>query len=305
MAPEMTIRERIAAPSSTLSFEFFPPRTLEGREVLDETIARLATTEPDFVSVTYGASGSTRDLSREVVRGIAQGCAFPPLAHLTCVSASRAELTQIIEEFLAEGVRGFLALRGDPPQGESDWRPHSDGLLYASQLVAFIREVAGAHGLGPEKISIGVAAFPTIHADERWRVQGLEVLQAKQEAGADFAITQVFFEAHQYLDFMVDAQAAGITLPLLPGIIPVLDPTRASRLEQMTGVVVPALLLKDLATAPDDDAARSVGVAHATALARTVLDAGAPGIHVYTFNRYRAALELVDALGLGPSGRRA
>ncbi|MBN2176324.1 MAG: methylenetetrahydrofolate reductase [Demequinaceae bacterium] len=301
----MIIRERIAAPSPTLSFEFFPPRTLEGRKALDATIAELATTEPDFVSVTYGASGSTRDSSREVVRGIAQGYAFPPLAHLTCVSASRTELTEIIEEFLAEGVRGFLALRGDPPQGEPDWRPHPDGLIYASQLVAFIREVARVYGLGPDEISIGVAAFPGIHADERWRVQGLEVLQAKQDAGADFAITQVFFDAHQYLDLVVDAQAAGITLPILPGIIPVLDSTKASRLEQMTGVVVPPSLLAELAAAPNDDAARSVGVAHAAALARAVLEAGAPGIHVYTFNQHRAALELVDALDLGRTGRRS
>jgi methylenetetrahydrofolate reductase (NADPH) len=301
----MTIRERIAAPDPTLSFELFPPRTLEGREALGGTIARLAKAEPDFISVTYGASGSTRDSSREVVRGIAQGYPFPPLAHLTCVSASRTELVQIIEEFLAEGVRAFLALRGDPPQGEPHWKPHPEGLLYASQLAALIREVAGTHGLGPEQISIGVAAFPGMHADERWRVQGLEVLQAKQEAGADFAITQVFFEAHTYLDLVEDAQAAGITMPILPGIIPVLDSTKASRLEQMTGVVVPASLLDALDAAPDDDTSRAVGVEHATSLARAVLNAGAPGVHVYTFNRYRAALELVEALGLGPSGRSA
>ncbi|MCJ7827299.1 MAG: methylenetetrahydrofolate reductase [Demequinaceae bacterium] len=301
----MTIHERIAASSPTLSFELYPPRTPDGQEALCETIAKLAGVGPDFVSVTYGASGSTRDSSREVVRRLAKEHTIPPLAHLTCVSASRAELAQIVEEFLAEGVRGFLALRGDPPQGEPDWRPHPDGLLYASQLVALIREVAGAKGLGPGQISIGVAASPAAHADERWRDQGLEVLQAKQEAGADFAITQIFFEAGQYLDLAEDARTAGITIPLLPGIIPIPSPARASRLEQLTGVPVPLSLLEALASAPDDDAARAIGVVHATALAQTVLDSGAPGIHVYTFNRHKAALELVEALGLGPSARKA
>jgi methylenetetrahydrofolate reductase (NADPH) len=295
----MTIRDRIAAPEPTLSYELFPPRTPDGREALCETITHLAETHPDFVSITYGASGSTRDSSREVVRRLAQEHTIPPLAHLTCVSASRQELVRTVEEFLEEGVRGFLALRGDPPQGESGWHPHPDGLLYASQLVALIREVADANGIEHTAMSIGVAVSPTTHVDERWKDQALEVLRAKQDAGADFAITQVFFQADHYLTLVEEAREAGISIPIVPGIIPLPNAARAARIEQLTGVVVPNALMEALTSANDEDTARAVGVAHSAALARAVLESGAPGVHVYTFNRHQAALELVAAVGLG------
>ena len=297
-APKMTIRDLLADPRPTLSFELFPPRTPEARDTLWETLARLAAVSPDFASITYGASGSTRNESRDVVRRLATDHTIRPLAHLTCVSASKAEIAAVIEEFLGEGVRDFLALRGDPPQGQSDWRPDPDGLLYASQLVSHIRQVARANGIGKEELSIGVAAFPAQHADERWRAQALEVLLAKQDAGADFAVTQVFYDADEYLTLAEDARAAGITLPIVPGIIPLVNPARAGRLEQMTGVPVPGSLIGALEAAEGVDAARRAGVAHAAALSREVLDGGAPGIHIYTFNRHQAVLELVEATGL-------
>lgn len=298
----MTIRDRIAASSPTLSFELYPPRTPESQEALGDTIGRLSESGPDFMSVTYGASGSTRESSREVVRRLVREYSIPPLAHLTCVSASRMEIARTVGEFLDEGVRGILALRGDPPLGEPDWRPHPEGLRHASELVTLVRKVAADRGFTDEEVSIGVAASPADHADERSRDLGLTVLKAKQEAGADFGITQVFFEPDHYIDLVEDARAAGITMPLLPGVIPLSGPARASRLEQLTGVVVPASLVEALVAAKDDDSARAVGVEHAAGLARAVLDSGAPGIHVYTFNRHEGALKLVKALGLGAFG---
>ncbi len=298
MATEMTIRDLLRAPAPTLSFELFPPRDDHAQEALWETMARLAEARPDFASITYGASGTTRRSSREVVRRLADAHTIRPLAHLTCVDQSRDEITAVIEEFLAEGVRDFLALRGDPPVGQPDWRPHPDGLLYAHQLVAHIRHVVGARGIAEGEYSIGVAAFPAAHAEERWRQQGLDVLLAKQDAGAEFAVTQVFYEAAHWEVLAADALAAGITIPILPGIIPLLSTGRAARLEQLTGVSVPESVLRALAAEDDAGAARAAGITHAAALARDLVSAGAPGIHVYTFNRHEAALDLAAAAGL-------
>jgi methylenetetrahydrofolate reductase (NADPH) len=294
----MTIRELLRAPAPTLSFEFFPPRDAAAQEALWDTIARLAETRPDFASITYGASGTTRGSSREVVRRLADGHTIRPLAHLTCVDQSRDEITEVIEEFLAEGVRDFLALRGDPPVGQPDWRPHPDGLLYASELVSHLRDVVARHGIREDEFSVGVAAFPAAHGQEQWRQQGLDVLRAKQDAGAAFAVTQVFYEAAQWEALATDALAAGITLPILPGIIPLLSTGRAARLERLTGVTVPRSILDALEGVADDEAARRVGVAHAASLARDLIAAGAPGVHVYTFNRHEAARDLVAAAGL-------
>jgi methylenetetrahydrofolate reductase (NADPH) len=294
----MTIRDLLWAPAPTLSFEFFPPRDDDGAEALWEMIARLAEARPDFASITYGARGTTRRSSREVVRRLADEHTIRPLAHLTCVDQSRDEITAVIEEFLAEGVRDFLAVRGDPPAAQPDWRPHPDGLLYAYQLVAHIREVVAARGIPEGEFSVGVAAFPAAHAEERWRQQGLDVLLAKQDAGADFAVTQVFYEAPQWEALAADAIAAGITLPILPGIIPLLSMGRVARLQQMTGVSVPESVLRALAAEDGASAARVAGITLAAALARDLVSAGAPGIHVYTFNRHEAALDLVSATGL-------
>ncbi|WP_296666607.1 methylenetetrahydrofolate reductase [Demequina sp.] len=293
----MTIRDLLAARRPTLSYELFPPRTPAAESTLLETMAMLVGTHPDFMSITYGASGTTRSTSRDVVHRLALQHTIPPLAHLTCVDQSRAELTQVIEEYLAEGVRDFLALRGDPPKGQADWRPHPDGLLYASELVQLLREVAHAHGV--DNLSVGVTAFPAQHAIERFRQLGLDVLKAKQEAGADFAITQVFYEVDQYSALVEGAAAQGIDLPVIPEVMPLVSVRRAVRAAELTGVETPAELFSALEAAQDDDGARAAGVAHAARLSRDLLEAGAPGIHIITFNRHQAALELVESLGLG------
>lgn len=292
----MTIRDLLRAHAPTLSYELYPPRTPAAEQTLEDTMRALAATEPDFISITYGASGSTRSTSRGVVQRLAERHTIPPLAHLTCVDQSRAELTTVIEEYLAEGVRDFLALRGDPPKGQPDWRPHPDGLLYASELVTLLREVAAAHGVAD--LSVGVTAFPDQHTLPQWRQQGLDVLRAKQDAGADFAITQVFYEVPQYTALVADATAQGIDLPIIPEVMPLVSATRAHRVAQLTGVATPDALIADLEAAEDDAAARAAGVAHAARLSRDLLDSGAPGIHVITFNKHEAAMELVSQLPL-------
>lgn len=293
----MTIRELLRDNAPTLSYELFPPRNPTAEVTLEATMATLASTSPDFMSITYGASGTTRGTSRSVVQRLAQAHTIPPLAHLTCVDQSREEITRVIEEYLAEGVRDFLALRGDPPKGQVDWRPHPDGLLYASELVTLLREVQTAHGIAD--LSIGVTAFPAQHVMPQWRQQGLDVLRAKQDAGADFAITQVFYEVSQYQALVTDAASEGIGLPIIPEVMPLVSAKRANRAAQLTGVPTPDALIADLEAAEEDDTAgRRAGVKHAAQLSRDLLDAGAPGIHVITFNQHQAALELVSQLPL-------
>ncbi len=291
----MTIRDLLATEHTTLSYELFPPRTPAAEEALKSTMEVLASTRPDFISITYGASGSTRSTSRSVVQRLADAHTIAPLAHLTCVGQSRTELVAVIEAYLEEGVRDFLALRGDPPQGQVDWSPHPNGLLYASELVALLREVASAHGLD---VSIGVTAFPAQHALDQWRQQGLDVLRAKQDAGADFAITQVFYEVSHYERLVCDADAQGIGLPIVPEVMPLVSARRAHRAAELTGVPTPGELLAALEAAKDSATALAAGVAHAAHLSADLVAAGAPGIHIITFNTHEAALALVDALGL-------
>lgn len=292
----MTIDDLLRRGRPTLSYELFPPRTPAAENTLARTMQVLAETSPDFISITYGASGTTRSTSRGVVQLLAEQHTIPPLAHLTCVDQSRAELAEIIEEYLSEGVRDFLALRGDPPRGQAHWQPHPDGLTYANELVTLLREVAHAHGV--DDLTVGVAAFPAQHAIPRWRQQSIDVLKLKQDAGATFAITQVFYETSQYTAMVEDARNQGIDMPIIPEVMPIVTSRRAVRAAELTGVPTPVELVAALERAENDDAARAAGVAHAARLSRELLDAGAPGIHVITFNQHRAALELVESLGL-------
>jgi methylenetetrahydrofolate reductase (NADPH) len=300
----------------TVSFELFPPRTPQATADLWRTVEALAAVRPDFISVTYGASGSTRATTRDLVRRLLAETSVLPIAHLTCVGATLSDLVRVIEEFLDEGVRTFLALRGDPPAGSPGWTPHPGGLTRASELVELLREVEAARcgssasqalRGAAHKMSIAVAAFPTGHPGpgsvaER-RAQDLQSLLAKQEAGADFAITQVFFEPETYLDLVRDARSIGITIPILAGVIPTTDPARLLRVEELTGVTVPADLLSRLLAADDERERHRIGLRASVDLANAVLDGGAPGLHVYTFNRHRAALDLLEGTGLcDPAG---
>jgi methylenetetrahydrofolate reductase (NADPH) len=277
----------LLAAGPTLSFEFFPPRTPEAVATLRETVADLAPLAPAFVSVTYGAGGTTRDLTHGlVVDLLADG--WNPMAHLTAVQHTRDELADVVAGYRDAGVRNVLALRGDPP---ADVEPFRD-LEHAADLVALVREVAGGG------TSIGVAAHPEGHPLAASMAEDRRHLAAKLEA-ADFAVTQFFFEASQWERLVEDLAALGCTRPVLPGIMPVTNLAQIERFAQLSGATVPAWLVERLRSVGDDPAAvRAVGVEAAVGLCRDLLAAGAPGLHLYTLNRSTATREIAAALGL-------
>lgn len=288
------VAARVAATAElgpSLSFELYPPRTAAATEALWRTIPELATAEPDFLSVTYGASGSSRDVSRAVVRRILAETDLPAVAHLTCIGAARDELRQVAREFLDDGVRDFLALRGDPPAGVADWTPHPQGLTVASELVELLRELEPAMGIA---VAATPSALPRDHAAGAPLPGDLLALRAKQDAGAQFAVTQVFFEVESYTRYLDVARAAGVHLPLLPGLVPLDDPARLRRLAEISGVPVPAGIFEVLDAEPDEERRRAAGAAMGAELALAVLDAGAPGLHLYTFNQHRGVLALLE-----------
>lgn len=288
-----------AGPS--VSFELYPPKTETTRAALPATIARLAQARPDFFSVTYGASGSTRHVSHDVVRWILANTASDVVAHLTCIGLPWDEVRPVAEQFIDDGVRNLLALRGDPPAGVPDWQPQPGGLRRAAELVERLHRLGSERGV---PLSVGVAATPT----NRWVAppatpepddDDIQALLAKERAGADYAITQVFFEASSYITYRDAARAAGVSIPLLPGVVPLANAARLRRLQQISGVPVPAAILARLDAAGDDDERRRAeGRAMGADLVRAVLDAGAPGVHVYTFNEHAATLDLLEGVHL-------
>lgn len=281
----------------TVSFELYPPRTPGAAETLwHRTLPALAEAAPDFLSVTYGASGSSRETSREVVRWVAEHTDVRPVAHLTCIGSPREELRDVARGFVADGVRDFLALRGDPPAGSTTWTPHPEGLHRASQLVELLLDADP--GLG-----VGVAATPSCLVAEQVdpaTCGDLLALRAKQDAGAGYAITQVFFEAESYTRYVAAARAVGVHLPLVPGLVPLTDPRRLRRLEEISGVPVPTRILATLDAEPDEAGRTAAGLAMGAELLEAVLAAGAPGVHLYTFNQAPASLALLDRTGLRP-----
>ncbi|MDO7881723.1 methylenetetrahydrofolate reductase [Salinibacterium soli] len=301
-------------PDRTFSFELYPPRSTDAEAALYASIAELVAAGPEFISVTYGASGSTRGLSLSVLTHMLRNTEVKPMAHLTCVGSSYAEASQLIREFLDAGVTSFLALRGDPPVGSSEDDDFLGDLGSAGELVQLIHRVQkervpfafsdvpgfpGAKRLSSgEKVTIAVAAFPNGHPRSRSVEQDLDTLLAKEAAGANLAITQLFFHADEYLSFVDRARAAGVAMRILPGIMPVLSPRRLERILELTGEAVPVDLQRRLADAPDAAAQARVGVEHATELGRRLLEGGAPGLHLYTFNQHEAPLAVLRGVGL-------
>ncbi|MHA7144244.1 methylenetetrahydrofolate reductase [Arthrobacter sp. TmT3-37] len=280
-----------------LSYELYPPRNAAAEDALWTTIRRLERTRPDFVSVTYGAAGSNRETAVDLLRRLLTETTLKPLAHLTSVGSSRAELTEIVERLIGGGVRGILALRGDTPEG-SEGQPGE--VEHADQLVRLIREVEAqrtAH-LAAGRVSVGVAAYATRHPDSPSVKQDIEVLLAKEAAGADFAITQVFFHSSDYAGLVARARRAGVTIPIIPGVMPMTSSRRLKKLGGLAGIDVDEGLQARLDGARTDDERRRVGVAATVELARAALDDGAPGLHLYTFNEHSAALDVLDALDL-------
>ncbi|ACQ78503.1 Methylenetetrahydrofolate reductase (NAD(P)H) [Beutenbergia cavernae DSM 12333] len=298
----------------TISFELYPPRTPAGEERAWETVEALVGADPDYFSVTYGASGSTATASQSLVRRILTETDVPAVAHLTCVGLSREHARDVVGGFLDDGVRDFLALRGDPPAGNPDWRPAPGGLARACDLVALIRDLederfaGNAHADVANRLSIAVAAYPGMqeHPGAEFRVRDcdLEALVAKQRCGADYAITQVFFDVRAYTALVDAARGAGVRIPLVPGVLPLTDPRRIRRLCELNAIPLPAELLARL-DAADDEERVAIGLTATLALVADLLAAGAPGIHLYTFNRAEASLAVLEhAFGRVPGAAR-
>ncbi len=307
MSPPSLIQA--AAPSTqsapiALSYELFPPKNAAAEAGLWATIRELETTNPDYVSVTYGASGSNRDTAVELLNRLLTETSLRPLAHLTCVGNTADELAEIISELLDHGVRGILALRGDLPKDGPE-APRAGSLNYAQDLIELIRRVEQRRSamLCAGKVAIGVAAYPARHPESPSIEHDVEVLLAKQRSGADFAITQVFFQAGHYRDLVTRARRAGVSIPIIPGVMPLTSLRRVTRLGELAGVDPCPKLLEALGRAGNGAESRRVGVRATVDLARAALDAGAPGIHLYTFNEHAAALEVLDKLALLRPGR--
>ena len=286
------LRERLAAGLPSYSFEFFPPRDDAGEAVLWQAIRRLEPIRPTFVSVTYGAGGSTRDRTTRITSAIARETTLDPVAHLTCVGASRRELRHVVGAYANGGVRTVMALRGDPPGGPGKpWTAHPEGLDHAVDLVRLVRELGS--------FDVGVAAFPDVHPESPGLDHDARVLAEKAQAGASFAVTQFFFDADAYFRLVEKVAALGCDLPIIPGVMPVTSIRQLDRFFELSGKPVPAGVIARLEAVADDPVAvRRVGVEVATELCATLLGGGAPGLHLYTLNRSTATLEVFADLGL-------
>jgi methylenetetrahydrofolate reductase (NADPH) len=293
----MYIRDLLAADGPSVSFEFFPPKTPEGEAHLWRVITEdLAPLRPTFVSVTYGAGGSTRDRTLRLVQRIAQETTVTPMAHLTTVGTDRVELTGIIRALADAGVDNILALRGDPPADDPDFCWPED-LSHATDLITLIHDTVGAH------YGVGVAGFPQGHPDSPDLDTDAEFLVRKVRAGADFVITQFFFDAALYTDLVARARRHGLAddVPVLPGIMPVTSLSSIERMPQMSGRPFPedlARRLRDAHAAGGDDAVWRCGIDAAAELCHDLLDADAPGLHFYTLNKSPATRQLAERLGI-------
>jgi methylenetetrahydrofolate reductase (NADPH) len=274
------------------SFEFFPPRTDEGVRQLFETVDRLRPLGPAFVSVTYGAGGSTRARTVELVTRLKRELEVEPMAHITCVGASREEIAAVLDEVAAAGIQNVLALRGDPPKGSTEFSPHPDGFRYASELVAFVRSQ-------PERwrFCLGAASYPEGHVESRDLAADLSNTRLKVDAGADFLITQLFFENAHYFRFVERARAAGIAVPILPGIMPFTNVEQVERFTAMCGATIPPPLRAAMQVRREDaEGALQLGVAYASLQCADLLRRGAPGVHFYTLNRSPSTRAILAAL---------
>jgi methylenetetrahydrofolate reductase (NADPH) len=287
-----TVSELLAQGGHSFSFEFFPPKTDDGERQLWQAIRELEPLRPTFVSVTYGAGGSTRDRTVRVTRRILEETTLLPMAHLTCVGATVSELRAVIGAYADAGLRNVLALRGDPPGGPgTPWLQHEGGFAHADELVRLVRSLGD--------FSVGVAAFPEGHPESDSLDSDAAVLAGKQAAGAQFAVTQLFFRAEDYFDLVERSRAAGCTMPIVPGLMPITQATQIERFGVLSGTAVPEdIAARFREVAHDPASVHSLGVEVASDLARELLEGGAPGIHFYTLNRSTSTREIYTGLGL-------
>ncbi|MBV9849338.1 MAG: methylenetetrahydrofolate reductase [NAD(P)H] [Armatimonadetes bacterium] len=283
----MSFLDKLHNGTPTLSFEFFPPKNPDGWSTLYQTLGNIARRNPDYVTVTYGAGGSTRRKTVDLVSRIQDELGIEAMAHLTCVGHSRDELTEILSSLQAAGIKYIMALRGDPPKGQTKFVAHECGFAYASDLIAFIKDHFDFH--------LGCSFYPETHPEAESPERDIEVLRLKQDSGADFAVSQIFFDNDTFYRFRDKAARMGVTLPLVAGILPVtsLAQLAPDGICQRSGTGVPQSLLDFLGTG-DDIVDRGVQYAHRQC--RDLLEHGVPGIHFYTLNRSPSSLRVTEAL---------
>ncbi|MGH9035441.1 MAG: methylenetetrahydrofolate reductase [NAD(P)H] [Acidimicrobiia bacterium] len=287
----MKLREIYAQPGFQLSFEFFPPKTEKGLATLGQEIECLKTYRPSFCSVTYGAGGGTRDRTVSLVDTIHHRYALDVMCHLTVVNQSKDEVRGVLRELAERGIENIIALRGDPPGGTGEWVPHPDGFLYSVELV---RE---ARALGD--FSIAVAGFPETHPRAESREADLRYLKEKVDAGADAVITQLFFDNEDFYRYAEDVAALGVTVPVVPGVLPIQSTAQTTRFTALCGSRIPERLGRLLeGVADDDEAAVALGIEYATAQCQDLIDFGVPAVHFYTLNKSRSVAGILTNLGL-------
>lgn len=292
----MKIHDTLQTTFPAFSFEFFPPKNAEQQEQLLDTILKLRPLNPAFVSVTYGAGGATRALTVDTVTRIKRDFGMEAMAHLTCVGSSRDDIRDILDTFHAGGIENIMALRGDPPRGETNFTPAPDGFAYANELVQYIS--------GHYDFSIGAACYPEGHfegnAGKRQDLDlDIEHLHRKVEAGARFLVTQLFYDNEVYFRFVERARIGGIDVPIIPGLMPAVNADSIPRIAKMSGATFPEHLLRDIrARERDTEAVVELAVAYTTLQADELIRHGAPGIHFYTLNRSPATSAIVSALRL-------
>ncbi|MEM9418120.1 MAG: methylenetetrahydrofolate reductase [NAD(P)H] [Planctomycetota bacterium] len=297
----MHIQDLFAQHTTTFSFEFFPPKSAEASEALYATIADLGSLKPAFVSVTYGAGGSTRELTHDLVERIKTTTDTSAVPHLTCVCHSDTDIQEILERYASIGVSNLLALGGDPPRNLENYSKADDHFQHAADLVKFIREFKGHPD--PRGFGIGVAGFPEGHPGTPNRMLEMDYLKAKVDAGADYICTQLFFDNHDFYDFRERCELAGIHVPIIAGIMPITSAKGMKRMAELAaGSRYPASLLRAIKRCGDDeDAVANVGVHWATEQCRDLLDNKVAGIHFYTLNKSDATRQIYRSLGAADS----
>lgn len=291
----MRVKDILKNTNRSFSFEFFPPKTDAGWEKLFLTISDLMPLKPSYVSVTYGAGGSTREHTHEMVIRIQRETDLTVVSHLTCVGSSKDEIKSILEKYTENGIENILALRGDPPEAQKSYIPAGDGFARAAELVSFIKKHFPHMG-------IGVAGFPEGHPDTPNRLKEIEYLKAKVDEGADYIVTQLFFDNRDFYDFCERCELAGIHVPILAGIMPITSLRGMIRIAELAaGAHLPARLLKSVYRAGNDEYVAKVGIHWATEQIRDLIDNDVRGVHFYTLNQSKATLKIYESLGVKDS----
>lgn len=291
----MLLKDILDSNKISFSFEFFPPKTETGWELLFQSITDLMPLKPAYVSVTYGAGGSTRDRTHQLVMRIKKETDLTVVSHLTCVGSNRDEIKAILTDYSESGIKNILAIRGDPPANQNDRVEATDGLNYAADLVSFVKKHF------PD-IGVGVAGFPEGHPLTPNRLQEIEYLKAKVDVGADYIVSQLFFDNRDFYDFCERCQLAGINVPIIAGIMPITSKQGMIRMAELAaGARLPARLLKAVGRALNDEYIEKVGTHWATEQVRDLIDNNVSGIHFYTLNNSRATLKIYEALGVRDS----